>query len=141
MNKHIAFRIVELAMIKAKSHEEMKFYVMAILEGYKMALKELNEISPEQTETETKNEQTENEYPEVESDNGKSKIIELIMKYSKKSRYNDCTANQRKAIYKALGLRKIKLTNDLKNAIRKLDKSKASKILDKLYEEEDNDEE
>jgi hypothetical protein len=139
MNKHIAFRIVELAMSKAKSHEEMKFYVMAILEGYDMALKKLNEISPEQTETETKNEQTENEYPEVESDN--DEVISLIKSYAKKSRYHDITKNQRKAIYKALGLRKIKLTDQLKNLIRKLDKSKASKILDELYGEEDNDEE
>jgi putative protein kinase ArgK-like GTPase of G3E family len=140
MNKHIAFRIVELAMNKAKSHEEMKFYVMAILEGYKMALKELNEISPEQTEKETKNEQ--NEYPEIETENnnGKSEIIDLIKKYSKKSKYNDCTPKQRQAIYKALGRRKIKLTNELKNEIRKLDRKLASKILDKLYEEEDDEE-
>jgi len=140
MNKHIAFRIVELAMSKAKSHEEMKFYVMAILEGYKMALKELNEISPEQIETETKSEQTENEYPEVQSDNGKSEIINLIKSYAKKSKYHDITKNQRMAIYKALGRMKIKITNDLKNTIRKLDKSKASKILDKLYGEENDDE-
>jgi hypothetical protein len=140
MNKHIAFRIVELAMNKAKSHEEMKFYVMAILEGYKMALKELNEIAPEQ-ETTSENEQ----YPEVDTENDKkdekSEIIELIKKYSKKSKYNDCTTKQRQAIYKALGRRKIKLTNELKEQIRNLDRKLASKLLDKLYNTEEDDEE
>jgi len=140
MNKHIALRIVEMAMSKAKSHEEMKLIVQMILEGYEMALKKLSEIAPEQ-ETASENEQ----YPEVDTENDKkdekSEIIELIRKYSKKSKYNDCTPKQRQAIYKALGRRKIKLTNELKEQIRNLDRKLASKLLDKLYDTEEDDEE